>query len=94
MTGHYAMFQTANNTAVMADVGPDQRGVISGLLNLSRNLGLITGASLMGAVFAFVSGAVDVAAASSVAVTVGMRVTYATAALMIAAAAGMAVLRR
>lgn len=94
MTGHYAMFQTANNTAVMADVGPDQRGVISGLLNLSRNLGLITGASLMGAVFAFLSGAVDVAAASSEAVTVGMRVTYATAALMIAAAAGMAVLRR
>jgi EmrB/QacA subfamily drug resistance transporter len=40
----YAMFQTANNTAVMADVQPEQRGVVSGLLNLSRNLGLITGA--------------------------------------------------
>src|SRR6478672_13782873 len=39
----YALFQTANNTAVMTDVAPDQRGVISGMLNLSRNLGLITG---------------------------------------------------
>ncbi len=29
----------------MTDVRPDQRGVISGVLNLSRNLGLITGAS-------------------------------------------------
>jgi hypothetical protein len=29
-----------------------QRGIISGMLNLSHNLGLITGASVMGAVFA------------------------------------------
>ena len=52
VTAGYALFQAANNTAVMADIGPDQRGVVSGLLNLSRNLGLITGASVMGAVFA------------------------------------------
>jgi hypothetical protein len=39
------LFQTANNTAVMTDVSPDQRGAISGMLNLSRNLGLITGTS-------------------------------------------------
>ena len=44
MTAGYALFQTANNTAVMADVPPDRRGVVSGMLNLSRNLGLITGA--------------------------------------------------
>ncbi|RUW86535.1 MFS transporter, partial [Mesorhizobium sp. M7A.F.Ca.US.010.02.1.1] len=55
ITSGYALFQTANNTAVMSDIRPDQRGVISGLLNLSRNLGLITGASVMGAVFAFAS---------------------------------------
>jgi hypothetical protein len=51
----YALFQTANNTAVMAGVGTAERGVISGLLNLSRNLGLVTGASLMGAIFAAAS---------------------------------------
>jgi EmrB/QacA subfamily drug resistance transporter len=56
MTVGYALFQTANNTAVMTDIRPDQRGVISGMLNLSRNLGLITGASVMGAVFAFAVG--------------------------------------
>ena len=40
ITAGYALFQTANNTAVMTDVAPDQRGVVSGMLNLSRNLGL------------------------------------------------------
>lgn len=39
ITAGYALFQAANNTAVMADIRPDQRGVISGILNLSRNFG-------------------------------------------------------
>nr|MBP7142995.1 MFS transporter [Opitutaceae bacterium] len=52
LTAGYALFQTANNTVVMAGVSEDMRGVVSGLLNLSRNLGLVTGASAMGAVFA------------------------------------------
>jgi len=39
ITVGYALFQTANNTAVMTNIRPDQRGVISGMLNLSRNLG-------------------------------------------------------
>ncbi|HEX8172769.1 MAG TPA: MFS transporter [Thermoanaerobaculia bacterium] len=52
-TAGYAFFQAANNTAVMSDLRADQRGVVSGMLNLSRNLGLITGASVMGALFAF-----------------------------------------
>lgn len=72
----YAVFQTANNTTVMAGVAPDQRGVISGMLNLSRNLGLITGASAMGAVFAWAAGAID---AQPEAVAHGMRVTFAVA---------------
>ncbi|QLL11430.1 MFS transporter [Pseudomonas chlororaphis] len=80
----YAMFQTANNTAVMSEVGAEQRGVISGLLNLSRNLGLITGASLMGAVFAAVAG--DLATASAEAVASGMGFTFALAAGLVALA--------
>lgn len=51
-TGGYALFQAANNTVVMMTVAPDGRGVVAGLLNLARNLGLVTGASVMGAVFA------------------------------------------
>ncbi len=86
----YALFQTANNTAVMADVLPDHRGVISGLLNLSRNLGLITGASVMGAVFAAASATSDIATAPPDAVTAGMRVTFVVATLLILGALAIA----
>ena len=83
ITASYALFQTANNTAVMKNVSPDQRGVISGILNLSRNLGLITGASAMGAVVAFASGMPDIATASPEAVARGMHITFAVAASLI-----------
>ncbi|TXH32410.1 MAG: MFS transporter [Rhodospirillaceae bacterium] len=87
VTAHYALFQAANNTATMADIRADQRGVISGMLNLSRNLGLVTGASLMGAIFAAAStiGVHDVAAAPD-AVAAGMRITFAVATALIVAA--------
>ncbi|MFK4225570.1 MFS transporter [Streptomyces sp. NPDC019890] len=87
----YAVFQTANNTAVMKDVRPDQRGVISGMLNLSRNLGLVTGASVMGAVFALASATTDVTTARPEAVATGMRVTFAVAAILIVVALTIAV---
>ena len=91
ITVGYALFQTANNTAVMRDVHPDQRGVISGLLNLSRNLGLITGASVMGDVFAFASAATDIATAHPEAVASGMRGTFAVSAILAVVALGIAV---
>lgn len=90
MTAGYGLFQTANNTAVMTDLRPDQRGVVSGMLNLSRNLGLITGASVMGAVFAFASATSDIATARPGAVAAGMRITYAVAGCLIAAALAIA----
>jgi hypothetical protein len=89
-TVSYALFQTANNTVVMRDLPTDQRGVVSGLLNLSRNLGFITGASLMGAVFAFASKTTDITSASPVAVAAGMRVTFAAAATLIVVALAIA----
>jgi len=91
LTAGYALFQTANNTAVMQDVSPDRRGVVSGLLNLSRNLGLVTGASAMGAVFALASATADVATAPAAAVATGLRVTFAVAAALIAVALAIAV---
>ncbi|MEN3148821.1 MFS transporter [Neorhizobium sp. IRAMC:178] len=90
LTPGYQLFQAANNTAVMVDVGAQQRGVVSGLLNLSRNLGLITGASLMGAVFAMASGTGDVATAPPQAVAAGMSFTFAIAVVMIAVALAIA----
>jgi MFS family permease len=73
ITAGYALFQTANNTAVMVDVPSDQRGAVSALLNLSRNLGLIAGASVMGNIFALA----------------GMRTTFAVGAALAAAALAM-----
>jgi EmrB/QacA subfamily drug resistance transporter len=91
LTPGYALFQAANNTAVMMDVQPNQRGVMSGLLNLSRNLGLITGASLMGAVFALASAATDITTASPEAVATGMRITFAIAGMLIITALAIAI---
>ncbi|WP_235582265.1 MFS transporter [Rhizobacter sp. Root1221] len=82
ITAGYALFQAANNTAVMADVSPDRRGVVSGLLNLSRNLGFITGASVMGAVFALATASIDITAATAEAVGTGTRITFAVATLL------------
>ncbi len=94
ITAGYAFFQAANNTAVMAGIGPDQRGLVSGLLTLSRNLGLITGASAMGAVFAWGSASADVAVASTEAVAAGMRSSFAVAAGLVFAALAIALASR
>ncbi|ULA67230.1 MAG: MFS transporter [Nitrospira sp.] len=90
----YALFQTANNTAVMMNIHPDQRGVISGLLNLSRNLGLITGASVMGALFTFASGTTDITTAAPEAVATGMQITFAVAGMLVVVAFVIAVASR
>ncbi|MEO5816902.1 MAG: MFS transporter [Gemmatimonadaceae bacterium] len=83
ITAGYALFQAANNTAVMTATPAHQRGVISGMLNLSRNLGLITGASVMGTVFAFGSGTTNIMSAHPDAVATGMRLTFDVAAALI-----------
>lgn len=91
ITAGYALFQAANNTVVMTTSRPEQRGVISGLLNLSRNLGLITGASVMGALFAFGSATTGMMTAHPEAVATGMRLTFAVAAVLIVVALAIAV---
>ena len=93
VTANYALFQAANNTAVMQDVAADRRGLVSGVLNIARNLGLIAGASAMGAVFAVASGAHDLALAHGEAVGTGMRATFGTAAALITVALAIALRR-
>ena len=92
LTPGYQLFQAANNTAVMIDVPADKRGVISGMLSLARNLGLITGASVMGAVFAYASMSPDITTAPPEAVATGMRVTFAVAGTLVVIALGIALL--
>jgi EmrB/QacA subfamily drug resistance transporter len=94
ITPGYASFQAANNTLIMADVRSDERGVVAGMLSLSRNLGLITGASVMGAVFAFGTAAMDIRSASPAEVTRGMHLTFVAAAALIVAALALAAASR
>lgn len=91
ITAGYAIFQAANNTAVMKGIRPDQRGLVSGMLNLSRNLGLNTGASVMGAVFALATATTDITTAGPEAVAAGMSITFTVSAVLIVGALAIAV---
>ena len=92
LTPGYQLFQAANNAAVMTGIAREERGVTSGLLNLSRNLGLITGASLMGAIFTLAVGTREVTDAGAYAVATGMHVTFAVAAILVLTALVLATL--
>lgn len=89
LTPGYQLFQAANNTAGLADVPADRRGTVSGLLNLSRNIGLILGASLLGGVFAFGAGTEDLLHAQSAAIAAGMQLTFLLAGGLMIVALGM-----
>lgn len=90
LTPGYQLFQAANNTTVLADIATELRGTVSGLLNLSRNIGLIAGASLMGAVFAFGVGTEELTDATALAIAGGMRLTFLLAGGMMLAALAVA----
>ncbi|WP_338086171.1 MFS transporter [Nitratireductor indicus] len=83
LTPGYQLFQAANNTAAFEHVLASHRGTVSGLLGLSRNIGLIAGASIMGAIFAFGVGTEDFAHADASSITSGMRLTFLTASALI-----------
>jgi MFS family permease len=88
LTPGYQLFQAANNTAALADVPTDQRGTASGVLTLSRNIGLIAGASIMGAIFSAGVGAKNLADATAQAIGQGMQLVFLfSGAMMIAAIA-------
>ena len=78
VTFGYALFQAANTTTIMQATNSDERGVTAALLGLSRNLGLIAGASAMGAVYALGPGL-----AETVGIRLGpdggLQLTFATA---------------
>lgn len=90
LTPGYQLFQAANNTAVLADVAKARRGTVSGMLNLSRNIGLVAGASLMGSVFAFGVGGGEFTDASASDIVSGMRLTFLLAGAMMLAAIAIA----
>ncbi|QTL03560.1 MFS transporter [Aquabacter sp. L1I39] len=86
LTPGYQLFLAANTTGTLAQVPAARRGTVSGLLGLARNLGLIAGAALLGALFAWGAGLGGVDPPSPSAVAGGLRVTFLAAAGLILAA--------
>ena len=94
LTPGFQLFLAANNTAVMLSAPGDRRGMISGMLGLSRNLGFMAGTAVMGALFAAVAGTPEIALASPRQVSIAFTVTFVTAAGLMMVALAAAVGRR
>lgn len=94
ITSFYALFQAANNTGVISGQPADRRGLVAGLLNLSRNLGLITGAACLGAVFMLAVGTADIATATPGLIAVGMRAAFLGAGVSVFGVTGFMMFRR
>ncbi|WP_243735582.1 MFS transporter [Dongia mobilis] len=94
LTPGYQLFQAANNTLALAGVSAARRGAVSGLLGLARNIGLIAGASLMGAVFALGTGTAigsgDFTHTAPDAIATGLNLTFLLAGGMMLAAIAIA----
>jgi MFS family permease len=91
ITAGYALFQAANNTAVMSLAANNQRGVISALLGLARNLGLVSGASAMGSIFAMGSRGVPILGLG-MGGDAGLKLTFAVATALAAIALAIAMM--
>lgn len=83
LTPGYQLFQAANNTAVMSAAVQQQEGVISGILNLARNTGLVTGASLMGALFSISARSAPVSSGHPGAMFFGLKITFLFSSLLL-----------
>jgi EmrB/QacA subfamily drug resistance transporter len=49
----FGIFQTPNNSAIMGNVSPQNRGIASGTLATMRNSGMVMGVAVSGALFSF-----------------------------------------
>jgi MFS family permease len=76
LTPGFQMFLAANGAALMNAAPDSQRGMLSGLLSLSRNLGFVTGASAMMTLFTFAVGDGNLFRAAGNAVASGFSITF------------------
>jgi len=72
----------------------DERGIISAMIGLSRNLGLVTGASVMGTVFAYGTSTKKAGAAGPDAIATGMHLAFAVAASLVMSAVLLSIVER
>jgi MFS family permease len=94
LTPGFQLFLAANNASVMMAASKAERGVLSGLLGLSRNVGLLAGASLMAAIFTALVGTGQIAQASASSIADAFTVSFLISAALTALAMVLAVLRR
>lgn len=94
LTPGFQLFLAANNAAVMVAAPAAQRGVLSGLLGLSRNLGLLTGASLMATIFTALVGTGQIAQAAPASISTAFTASFLISAGLVALAMALALLGR
>ncbi|MEM5478133.1 MFS transporter [Pacificibacter sp. AS14] len=91
LTPAFQLFFAANSTIILVDAGKEQRGRLSGLLGLSRNLGLMTGASVMPTVFVMFLGTGDVSVVATEDVAHAFSMTFVIAAGLAMVAISLAI---
>ncbi|AWF82559.1 MFS transporter [Microbulbifer sp. A4B17] len=79
----YGTYLSTVNTLTMNSARAEVRGRISGLLSLSRSLGLLTGASLMSVVFVGLVPSLPLQAMSPVQIADGLNAVYRLASLLL-----------
>ncbi|WP_299984822.1 MFS transporter [uncultured Ruegeria sp.] len=91
LTPGFQLFLASNNTAVLLNASKEQRGRFSGLLGLSRNLGLMTGASAIPTLFVAILGTGDTASAPVAAVAHAFSMTFTATAFLALIAMGLSI---
>lgn len=76
MATGYATFLSTNNTLTMSNTISNLRGSVAGILSLSRNLGLLTGASVMSTIFGASANVTNIIEAKSNMVVSGLHAVY------------------
>lgn len=79
LTPGFQLFLAANSTAMMSGVVDEHRGLLSGLLGLSRNLGFMTGAAMLPLLFITMLGAQGLAGSSLQAISTAFSITFLSA---------------
>jgi len=86
MGAGYATFTSANNTLTMLKVDSSNKGLFSGILGLSRNLGLMIGATLSSNLYSFITGLSRQVEPSPILLSDGVNMVYYVALLVLLAA--------
>lgn len=83
LTPGFQLFLAANTTHLMTIVTEDQKGVTSGLLGLSRNLGFISGTCVLGLCFSYWVGESPISSASPDKIRMAFSTTFAVATALV-----------